>query len=54
MHLHEFGDVVLLLLDGAAEFDDQGEEFLDPGVEVRVVGEQLGRLLAEGEKFGFG
>ena len=54
VHLHEFGDVVLLLLDGAAEFGNQREEFLDPGVEVRVVGEHLGHLLTEGEDIGFG
>ena len=38
----------------AAEFADEGEEFLDPRVEVRVVGEQVGHLLAEGEGIGFG
>ena len=54
VHLHEFGDVVLLLLDGAAELGNQREEFLDPGVEVRVVGGQLGRPLAGREVFGFG
>jgi hypothetical protein len=50
-HLHELGDVVALRVDGAAELTDEGEDFLELGVEVRVVGEQLGDLLAEMNDF---
>ena len=54
MHLHEFGDVVLLLLDGAAKFTDEGQVFLNLGVEVRVIREKVAHLLAEREYFKFG
>lgn len=52
-HLHEFGDAVLLRLDGASELTDEREEFLDLGVELGIVGEQVGHLLAEGTDFVF-
>ena len=54
VHRHEFGDVVLLLLDGAPQLGDQGEEFLDLGVEACVLRELLSALLAESEEFEFG
>jgi hypothetical protein len=46
--------VVLLLLDGAAQFGNQREEFLDLGVEACVLRELLSELLAGREEFGFG
>ena len=54
VHLHQFGDVVLLLLDGAAQFGNQCEEFLDLSVEPCVVRELLSEVLAKREEFGFG
>ena len=50
-HLHELGNVICLFLDRAAKLTDEGEDFLELGFEVRVVGEQLGDLLAEGDNF---
>ena len=52
-HLHEFGDVVFLLCDRAAKLTDECENFLELGVEVRVVREQVDHLLAEREDFVF-
>ena len=43
----------LLCLDRAAKLADECEDFLELGFEVRVVGEQLGDLLAEGVNFTF-
>jgi len=42
-----------LLLDHAAEFADEGENFSELGLEMRVVGEQSGDLLAEVDHFSF-
>jgi len=39
--------VGLLLLDRAAEFADEGENLSELGLELRVLGEQSGGLLAE-------
>jgi len=38
--------VGLLLLDRAAEFADEGENLSELGLELRLVGEQSGDLLA--------